>query len=89
MNVASLNNLWSYLQGLTLTPSNKRWLADHLYEAAKSDTAVAEDPALLQASDRVYIENGEVKIDLVTETMGLEEARDLLHKVIDLEYSLL
>ena len=40
MNVASLNNLWSYLQGLTLTPSNKKWLADHLYEAA-GETAVA------------------------------------------------
>lgn len=34
MNAISLNNLWSYLQGLTLTPSNKRWLAEHLYESA-------------------------------------------------------
>jgi hypothetical protein len=29
--------LWSYLQGLTLTASNKRWLADHLYESAKTE----------------------------------------------------
>ena len=36
MNTVSLNNLWSYLQGLTLTASNKRWLADHLYESAKN-----------------------------------------------------
>lgn len=35
MNAISLNNLWTYLQGLTLTASNKRWLADHLYESAK------------------------------------------------------
>ena len=35
MNAISLNNLWSYLQGLTLTTSNKRWLADHLYESAR------------------------------------------------------
>lgn len=35
MNAVSLNNLWSYLQGLTLTASNKKWLADHLYESAK------------------------------------------------------
>ena len=35
MNSISLNNLWSYLQGLTLTASNKRWLADHLYESAR------------------------------------------------------
>lgn len=37
MNAVSLNNLWSYLQGLTLTASNKRWLADNLYESAKSE----------------------------------------------------
>ena len=35
MNTASLNNLWSYLQGLSLTASNQRWLANHLIEAAE------------------------------------------------------
>ena len=37
MNAISLNNLWSYLQGLELTANNKNWLADHLYEAAKEE----------------------------------------------------
>lgn len=36
MNTVSLNNLWSYLQGLSLTASNQRWLASHLIEAAES-----------------------------------------------------
>ena len=36
MNAVSLNNLWSYLQGLSLTASNQRWLASHLMEAAES-----------------------------------------------------
>ena len=35
MNAMSLNNLWIYLQGLSLTASNKRWLASHLIEAAE------------------------------------------------------
>ena len=35
MNAVSLNNLWSYLQGLSLTASNQRWLASHLIEAAE------------------------------------------------------
>ncbi len=34
MNAISLNNLWSYLQGLSLTASNQRWFASHLMEAA-------------------------------------------------------
>ncbi len=41
-----------------------------------------------QKVNRAYIENGEVKVDMETETMELEELRDLLHKVVDLEYSL-
>lgn len=36
MNAVSLNHLWSYLQGLSLTASNQRWLASHLIEAAES-----------------------------------------------------
>ena len=36
MNTAALNNLWSYLQGLSLTATNQRWLASHLMEAAES-----------------------------------------------------
>ena len=36
MNAISLNNLWSYLQGLSLTASNQRWLASHMMEAADS-----------------------------------------------------
>lgn len=36
MNTMSLNNLWSYLQGLSLSASNQRWLASHLIEAAES-----------------------------------------------------
>ncbi len=42
MNAISLNNLWSYLQGLTLTANNKKWLADHLYEAAKVEKTAAQ-----------------------------------------------
>lgn len=36
MNAKSLNNLWSYLQGLSLTASNQRWLASHLIETAEN-----------------------------------------------------
>ena len=38
MNTLSLNSLWAYLQSLSLTTSNKKWLADHLYEAVKEET---------------------------------------------------
>ena len=41
-----------------------------------------------QKLNRVYIEDGEVKVDIKTDVMEVEELRDLLHKMVDLEYSL-
>ena len=32
MNAVSMNNLWTYLQGLSLTASNRKWLAERLIE---------------------------------------------------------
>ena len=34
MNAVSMNNLWTYLQGLSLTASNRKWLAERLVESA-------------------------------------------------------
>ena len=39
-------------------------------------------------TNRVVVENGEVKPLIFTETVELEEARALLHEVVRLEYSL-
>jgi len=46
--------------------------------------ALYEEPS----GNRVYIENGEVKTDVFTDTMSIEEAARLLHKMVDMEYSL-
>ena len=43
MNAISLNNLCSYLQGLSLTASNQRWLANHLMEAVGYDVWFAAE----------------------------------------------
>ncbi|MBP5770570.1 MAG: hypothetical protein J6W75_04325 [Bacteroidaceae bacterium] len=48
MNALSLNSLWSYIQSLTLTTSNKKWLADHLYEAVEEETQAAKAGKRLQ-----------------------------------------
>lgn len=38
MNAISLNNLWNYLQGLSLSASNQRWLGERLIEASAART---------------------------------------------------
>ena len=48
MNAVSMNNLWSYLQGLSLTASNRKWLAEKLIAPVKEQTAT---PPVLQTWD--------------------------------------
>ena len=35
MNAISMNNLWNYLQGLSLSASNRQWLAERLMNPTK------------------------------------------------------
>ena len=41
-----------------------------------------------EKKDRVYIENGKVKYDIMEEATDLEEFRNFLHEMVNLEYSL-
>ena len=42
MNAVSMNNLWTYLQGLSLTANNRKWLAERLIESEKSAPPVVQ-----------------------------------------------
>ncbi len=39
MNAAAMNNLWNYLQGLSLTADNWRWLAERTREKSVINNA--------------------------------------------------
>jgi len=36
-NNSMVNNLWNVIQGLSLSSTDQRWLADRLFESAKAD----------------------------------------------------
>ena len=38
MNAVSMNNLWSYLQGLSLSAANRQWLAERLLNPTEAAT---------------------------------------------------
>ena len=64
MNAVSMNNLWIYLQGLSLTASNRRWLAERLTEPTTASTppilhTYEEAMADLEESEKEF-ERGEV-----------------------------
>ncbi len=66
MNAVSMNNLWTYLQGLSLTASNRKWLAERLVEPESSVPPVLhtfeEAIADLDESEKEF-ERGDVLTD--------------------------
>ena len=54
MNTISLNNLWSYLQGLSLSASNQRWLAARLIEASAAQAEAAEEEMKLAKLNALF-----------------------------------
>ena len=54
MNAISMNNLWSYLQGLSLTSSNQRWLGERLIEASASRSISAEEEMKLKKLNALF-----------------------------------
>ncbi len=45
MGTVSINNLWSFIQGLSLTVSDRKWLAGKLLEPSSADKAAPKDIA--------------------------------------------
>jgi hypothetical protein len=54
MNAISMNNLWSYLQGLSLTSSNQRWLGKRLIEASAARRSSPEEDIKLEKLNALF-----------------------------------
>ncbi len=90
MNAVSMNNLWNYLQGLSMSASNRRWLAERLMnpsevvndevEQISKELVFPKIPKDYQASDEVLnmacgpFPEG-FNVDLELEKMWEERAR--------------
>ena len=62
MTTMALNNLWRYLQGLSLSASNQRWLGERLIEASAKHGAATEDPyAISPSGDKFFADSRNVK----------------------------
>lgn len=76
MTTFALNNLWTYIQGLSLPMKDRRWLADKLIEPAADDPKTAKQKAyvketLLSALDEVErAKRGEIKLKTMDEFLA-------------------
>ena len=79
MTTFALNNLWTYLQGLSLSQKDREWLASKLIEQSTDDAKTARQKAyvkesLTRALDEVkQAQRGEVK--MMTEEDFLNELK--------------
>ena len=75
MNAVSMNNLWSYLQGLSLTASNRKWLAERLVEPQTS--TVMSDEEIRQGLTEAFHQLEEVN----TGKRKTRNAEELLYEL--------
>jgi len=90
MNAISMNNLWNYLQGLSMSASNRRWLAERLMnpseevkdwmEQTSQELVFPKIPKDYQVSEEVLDMTcgpfpEDFNVDLELETMWEERAR--------------
>ncbi len=54
MNEISLNNLWAYLQSLSLTASNQRWLGERLIEASGTHGVTSDEEMKLNKLNALF-----------------------------------
>ena len=50
MTTVALNNLWTYLQGLSLSQKDRNWLAGKLIEPTANDAKTAKQKAYVKES---------------------------------------
>ena len=82
MNAISMNNLWSYLQGLSLTSSNQRWLGERLIEASASRSISTEEEKKLKKLNALFgvwgDKNGEQIEKTIREARTADYERELV-----------
>ena len=70
-----MNNLWSYLQGLSLTASNRKWLAEKLIETPEKD--IMSDKEISEGLTEAFVQLEEVKAG----TRQTRKAEELLYEL--------
>ena len=74
MNTVSLNNLWNYLQGLSLSASNQRWLGERLIEASNASKSKSAQVAIRRTHRRKKVLSDEELAEQLAQYPPLTDA---------------
>jgi len=80
----SMNTVLNFLHSMPLSTSNKKWLADHLYEEVKAE----QKAAATTASDwpRIRREDMHISPEVANLVKGFELPEDVDYDQLKLEY---
>lgn len=79
MSTTAMNNLWKYLQGLSLSSQNKRWLAERLMESTseqdgnrKAEGKITEADLMISPEVAALVKGFELPDDFNAEQAKLD-----------------
>lgn len=78
MSTAALNNLWTYIESMSLSNRSKQWLADKLIESKTNSKKEAQAQLVRESLQRAWSEVQEMKRNNYAGAQTLDEFLDEL-----------
>jgi hypothetical protein len=85
MTTFALNNLWTYLQGLSLSQSDREWLANKLIMPTKTQESTVKDESLAEFLKMEGIWSGDAEGEEYYQMMKHRNDGRPLNREINLE----
>ena len=81
MTTVAMNNLWNYIQGLSLSRRNQAWLAERLLNASKQEKKVKTDPTEM-TKEEFFARIEEASKGPVFRCSGVEELDKIIRESV-------
>lgn len=86
MTTVAINKLWSFLQSLSMTASNERWLAERLLESAKAKSVANEQEGQSHVWDNYQLSPKVIEMTLKNRKMVSSDIEKTLLESMEEKY---
>lgn len=86
MTTVAINKLWSFLQSLSMTASNERWLAERLLESAKAKSVANKQEGQSHVWDNYQLSPKVIEMTLKNRKMVSSDIEKTLLESMEEKY---
>jgi len=86
MTTLAINKLWSFLQSLSLTAKNERWLAERLLESAEAKSKIEDDVVSEPFWGKYKLSQEVINMTLNDRQIVSDNINDTLYSTIEEKY---